>query len=430
MFQYNWLKKLLLLGVLALSLSLTGCPGKGEQKPITPPVKIGISLAGMERDGNQIIKKVMNERRRKDRVNLIWQDAQNDPDKQQKQIEQLLEQNVKVVILQLVDPSMGPDIVPKLTEKGVKVLALETLPANTPLDGYIASDHRRVGELQARYVLQQAAAAGKPFRVLVLQGDPLDLAARDITAANEEVLKGNPQVAELRVKDHLQAEPGLARTTVEEILTGGTPDAILANDSRLAVAAVEVLKAKNLNERVVTVGVGADKKASEGIAAGDHEAEVDNSPELLAQYLMDAAVDLAQKDHWQYNTQVQNGQYDIPAKITPVRLITKDELYLLTDRWGNLKDKAKKEEQQSGQQGGQENAGSNSGSSTGGSLQSSGQDSGDGQGSERQKPKTTLRIKTQDGKTMEVEIDGEVKTIETREGGNQQQGQQSGQEGQ
>ena len=442
MFRYNCFIKMLLPMVLSLSFFLTGCPDKAEQKPVSQQLKVGVCLADMDRDGNQVIKKIMEERAKKEGISFTWQDAGNDPDKQQKQIDELLKKKVKVVILQVVDPSAGPVIARDLVEKGIKTVALETLPADTPMDAYVASDHKRVGELQARYVLQQAAAKGKGqgLHILVLQGDPMDMAAREITAANEAVLKDNKQVSDLKVKSHLQADPRLVRTTVENMLAGGKLDAVLANDSRLAMGAVQVLKERNLTDQVITVGVGADKKSAQGIASGQHDAEVDNSPEMLAQYVTDAAVELAKTGHWQYTNHVPNGHYDVPAKITPVRLIAENDLYLLKERESNSggqdEDKKSDQEQESSDKEGEKKQSDSGQGSTGQNSGDEGSSGSDGQQSGQQKQsdkkKTTLKITTQDGKTMEVELNGEVKSIESNEGGKKSSDgeQSSGSEGQ
>ncbi|WP_042316263.1 substrate-binding domain-containing protein [Desulfofarcimen acetoxidans] len=431
-------RKVLLPVIFFVAFLLTGCPDKGEQKPVSQKVKIGVCLADMERDGNRIIKKIMTERAQKEGISFTWQDAGNDAEKQQEQINELVKKKVKAVILQAVDPSAGPAIARTLTEKGIKTVALETLPANTPLDAYVASDHGRVGELQARYALEQSAAGGKTegLRILVLQGDPSDLAAREITAANEAVLKGDKRVADLKVQSNLRADPGLARVAVENTLAAGKLDAVLANDSRLAMAAVQVLTERNLAAQVVTVGVGADSKSVRGIASGQHDAEVDNSPELLAQYITDAAVELAKTGHWQYTGHVPNGQYDVATKITPVRLITMKDLYLLGERAsgsGGGNEQNDKSDQQSGgsshsgeKQGGGEQGGSGENSGDQGGSGGQSQSGAQGQSGKR---KTTLKITTQDGKTMEVELNGEIKSIESKDGGGRQSSGDSQQSG-
>lgn len=464
---------------------------KPQQKMVVgQEVKIAVSLADMERDGNQTIKKAMTRRQGggqqggqdtggqqgdqggqeggggqaassnpaslpvisqhagqqggqgQQRVKIIWLDAKNDPAQQEKDLDKLAGQKVRAVILQPVDPAAGPTLVRKLAQAGIKVIALEALPVNAPLDGLITPDHDRTGELQARYLLTLAQTRPAGLRAVILQGDKNDRAARGIAASLLEHIRVSPAVKIVQVKEHPGGDPQLAAATVEQLVTtpgpGETIDAFVATDSRMAVAAAEVLKKRGLAEKVVTIGVGADEKAAKALAAGDHDAEVDIMPDFLAQYAYDAAVGLATTGHWQYDRQIKNGDFDVPAKITPVRLITKDEVYLLEQRWGKLTGQQGQQGQQAqGQEGGQQGGGGkegqgNSGNSGSGGNQSQNSTGGGGQGASGKK-KTTLKITTQDGKTVEMQIDGEIKRIESVDGtgqggaGGQGGGQQGGQ---
>ncbi|SHI55337.1 sugar ABC transporter substrate-binding protein [Desulfofundulus thermosubterraneus] len=446
---------------LAVLLILTGCPGRGEQEQqMTPQLRIAVSLADMQRDGNQIIKQVMNRRRREEKMDITWLDAKNDPAQQEKQLQQLAGRRVKAVVLQAVDPASAPRLVQQLVQNNIKVVALETLPANTPVDAYVASDHARAGELQVQFIneaLRQAAgmpagpgassggqggqtggqgqgdqAGGgqgqgtaqmtmpgrqlpsrRPLNVMILAGDPRDNAAREIVFAARKALEANPQVRVVEEAQQPGNQPAMASLAVQQALArfNNKIDVILASDSRLATAAVEVLKAAGLNNRVLTVGVGADREASRALRAGEHDAEVDTRPDLLGQYALDAAVGLAKTGYWQYDTRVISGDYSIPARIVPVRLIQSANAYLLQERWGK-----EMEQKQGGGQGQGEGqaGGSDQGSS---SSNQSGQQGGEG----KQKPRTTLRITTREGKTVEVQIQGEVERIESVEGGGAQQ---------
>jgi ABC-type sugar transport system substrate-binding protein len=383
------------------------------------------------------------------RVKIIWLDAKNDPAQQEKDLDKLAGQKVRAVILQPVDPAAGPTLVRKLAQAGIKVIALESLPVNAPLDGLITPDHDRTGELQARCLLTLAQTRPAGLRAVILQGDNHDRAAREIAASLLEFIRVSPAVKVVQVKEHPGGDPQLAAATVEQLVTtpgpGETIDAFVATDSRMAVAAAEVLKKRGLAEKVVTIGVGADEKAAKALAAGDHDAEVDIMPDFLAQYAYEAAVGLATTGHWQYDRQIKNGDFDVPAKITPVRLITKDEVYLPEQRSGKLTGQQgqQTQEQQEGQGGrqggggkeGQGGSGSGGSSSNSSDKQSQSGSGGSGQG-EKGKKKTTLKITTQDGKTLEMQIDGEIKRIETVDGGGQggaggqgggQQGAQGGQ---
>lgn len=474
--------------VLGLLLA-AGCGGREPlRKPAEQPVKIAFALAGMNRDGNKTIKKVVDKEKRDLLASVTWLDARNDPAEQQKQLEKLAGQNVKAVVLQPVDPAMAPAQVEQLSRAGIKVVVLDNLPVNTPADGYIAPDHAVAGRLQARFVLEalrraEEAKAGmatpagggqtggqgggggqggsgqgqqggggqqqagstqgqqggqqqptgavdytvvaqlperRPLNVVILRGDPRDQAAREITAAIEAELQGNKDVSILGVYDHPRWDPASVPATLAEIAgRGERVDVILANDSSLAMAAVEYLKTGGNEKHVLTAGVGASEQASRGLVSGEHDAEVDVNPEMLGQFALEAAVSLARNGHWQYSASVNNGDYSVPARIVPVRLVTAKNAYLLEQRWKELKKTrgqggGQQQQSRAGQQGGGEEQGNKQGQQDQGGQQGR---QGGGQG------KTTLRITTRDGKTVEVQIDGEVKKIES-EG---QQGQQGGQ---
>ncbi len=358
-------------------------------------------------------------------MNITWLDAKNDPRQQERDLEQLVNQNVKAVILQVVEPESGPRLVRRLLQAKIKVIALEALPANSPVDGYISSDHARTGELQARFLAGLAQGRSTPVRVVLLQGDKNDQASREIAASILEVLNNLPQMRVALVQDHPGGDPQLAASTIERVLTSTNNqiDAVLATDSRMAVAAAEVLKNRGLGQKIVTVGVGADQQASRALVAGEHEAEVDLMPELIAQYAYDAAVGLATTGYWQYDRQVKNGDFDVPAKITPVRLITREEAYLLEQRWGRLTGQEGQDNQ------GQNNQGQNNQGQQGQKNQGQNQQ---GQQDQNQQGgrKTTLRVTTMDGKTFEMQINGEIKKIESIDGGDQAGGKGGGQDGQ
>ena len=449
-----------------------GCGNREPQrKPAEAPVRIGFALADMERDGNKTIKKTVDKGKQKANLHITWLDARQDPVEQDRQLDELIKKKAKAVVLQPVDPTRAVAQVEKLARAGIKVVVLENLPMNTPADGYIASDHVMAGRLQARFVLEalrradelkngrmtpppvgtiirpqgqqheQPDGAGgdggeqtsgavdysvagqlpatRPLNVVLLRGDPRDQMAAAITAACREVLNGREDVRIIGVYDHPRLDPATVPATLGQILgRGERVDVVLANDSGLAVAAVDYLKAGGYDKNVLTVGVGANEQSFRALVNGEHDAEVDVQPEMLGQFALDAAVDLAGNGHWQYNTRAVNGDYSIPARIVPVRLVTARNAYLLEQRHKGIK----KDRQEQRQEGAPERQGGE------GEQQAQGEQGG--QGGQDQPNKTMLRITTQEGKTVEVQIDGEVKKIESMGGGQQGQDDQQGGQGQ
>lgn len=291
-------RKVMLIAMLILTVLLAGCGG--EKKP-TPSAKkiisIGVSVTDMQRNGNQTIKKLLEQEAKKDGAKLTWRDAQGDPAQQKKQIQKLIDAKVQVAIIQTSDPSEGAQLIDTLATNNIKVIALESLPGNTPVDAYLTSDHHRTGNLQAHYLktlIQQAQQhiqqgevlvipqsqggkeqqamtipaaqqlavnmqADRPVRVVILQGDPSDQMAVAIT---EAVTSGLAELANVEVvltQAHPRWDKELAFATVEQVAKdNGGCDVVLANDSSLAMAAVEALKQSSQDRRVITVGAGAD----------------------------------------------------------------------------------------------------------------------------------------------------------------------------
>lgn len=390
-------------------LLVSGCGQQAERKPQEEKPRIAFAVADLRRDGNQAIQKAVNEAAKKDGNSITWLDAKGDPLQQERDVEKILKQKMDVVVIQFADPQGGGPLVRRLAAGKVRVLALENLPADTPLDGFISSDHLLSGRLQARFVIERlgAEAAG---RVLILQGDPQDPMAQQITEGARTYLEENSALT-VDAEDHPRWDPKAAAATVEDALETGTPAAILANESRMAVAAVEILRGRGLTQDVLTVGVGADRTSAEALAAGQHDAEVDVQPDMLGRFAYEAAVSTARDRHWNYDSQTVNGSYSIPTRIVPVRLVSEESMFLLEERL---------QQAGGGQQGGGggEQGGQQSGQG-GGDQQNSQQSGGQGgqQEGQQQQQKTKVMITTQDGKTMEMEIDGEIKTIETKPSG-------------
>jgi len=388
---------------LILSLIVPGCSKKGGAAKVTPQPRIGFALADMRRDGNQVLKKEVTSRAGADKVRILWRDAKNDPMQQESDIEALLKQKARVVVLQPVDPRAAPALIRRLTTARTRIVTLETLPANSPLDGYVASDHTRAGELAARLVAERLPA-GQPARVLLLQGDTADSKAREIAAAARAVLGSVPSVT-VEASEQPRYDPAAAGTAVEQALARGPVDAVVATDSRLIVGALDILRTRDLLERVLTVGVGANRNALGALLAGEHDAEVDVRPDLLGRYVYDAALGLAREGRWNYDTRVASGDYSIPARIVPVRLIRPENTYLLEEQLKGVGPPPRKEKKGPSREGRQ------------GQSPEQGQGGEEGQGVTKDKKKTKLKITTQEGKTVEVEIEGEVKKIESTPGG-------------
>lgn len=334
--------KVITLALIIFLFLLAGCTGdKAELSTQGNMIKIGVSLSSMDSGKNQAIKKVMDKRKYRENVQITWMDAKMDASQQEKDVNYLISQGVNVIILQAVNNQEAAQLVERIVQAKIRVIGLETLPANAPLDGYVAPDHKRAGQLQGNLVLNmfnsREQSGDARYNVLVLKGAPGDAVSEEITEGVKAVLQESKFIEGIRVAECYSTED--AQSAIEDAIASGKLDAIVTTDSSLGLASVGLLNNQNLKDKVITVGVGAEKETAIALANGKHDAEIDIRPEHLGNYAFDAALDLVNKGTWSSESKIQNGNFDVPAKITPVRLVQTNQAYLLEERWGTLKQK-------------------------------------------------------------------------------------------
>ena len=419
-------------------VTVNGCSQSAEKKPIGASINIAVSFSDLRQDGNKIIQQEMMKRSKAEDTKIEFLDAKNDSQEQIKQLDQLLQKGtkqLKAVIVQPVDSTSVNPVIERFKRANIKVLALETLPKNVPVDGYITSDHLLAGRLEATYLLK-ALNGGYTNQVVpgierrqllntfILRGEQKDQISNEIVAGIRDELDKEPRVKVVEEIVYLKNEPGLGAMTPDQFLNkynNSGIDAILSTDSRLVMEYVKALKARSSSHYVITIGTGANEESSRALIEGEHNAEIDTMPELVGQYAYDAAVSLSKTGSWQYDNRVLNGDYGVPTRIVPVQLIQKNNSYLLEQRWN------KEQGQGSGQESMEQGSESQGSSGDGGSSQ--GQDQGESTGGEQKNARTKLRITTQEGKKVEVEIPGEIKNIESVQEGQAGKGSSAGSEG-
>ena len=379
----------MLVVLLCCPFLLTGCPdGKKTPQASPPPPRVGVSLAGLNKDEDQLIKDTMEKRKDQTKADLVFADAGGDPLKQQQDVEHMLTEKVGAVVLEVVDPVAGRDLVERLSRNRIKVVALNILPADAPVDAYVRYDANG-----ARALLTKAAAGAGSALVLTEAGrDQPDL----------WIAQGNAAGVPVTVREYARGDVvAAARGKGTVMKAGERPAAVLAGDAGLAVAAVRELAAAGFTPSFAG-GVGSSKDAFRYVSEGKLAGEVDTRPEEVGQLALQAALALAGKQPVSHQQLVTNGRYSVPSQIAPVRLITRQNLYLLDKTWTTGTP---------GTEGGQ--------GSEGGSGQQGGSQGGSGNGSTGNSgsQQNTLRITTDEGKTIEVHFKGRLKSIEHTEGG-------------
>ncbi len=318
---------MLLLGV-AFCLWMSAC-----SRPDRP--RIGVIVATMQESVYSFMKRAMTDRMLADGVEVLWVSSENNEAKQRFDLQALLAMDVRVLILQPVKTPNSASLVREARKAGVPVIALDRLPANSPVDLYVTADSREVGRLQAEVLARRLGFRG---RIALLQGDEGNSVARLISQGNVDVLSKYPGMRIVLARSHRSWDRDLARLTMEEALDGPQGvDGVLANNSAMAMGAVEALRDRGLNGRVPVVGADADLEACLAILDGDLLGDVDKRPYELGLAAYDAALELIHGRSPRVEASEANGPFTIPVLLTPVRLITQENLRVdMSYRWGAL----------------------------------------------------------------------------------------------
>ncbi|MCX5168816.1 multiple monosaccharide ABC transporter substrate-binding protein [Streptomyces antibioticus] len=161
---------------LALTLSACGQSSEGgseEDKGSSKGGTIGIAMPtkSSERwiaDGDNVVKDLKSKGYK---TKLVF--GEDDPDQQVAQIENLITQGVKALIVAAIDNKSLNNVLQQAADADIPVIAYDRLILGTEnVDYYASFDNTKVGELQANYIVEKLGLAdGKgPFNIELFAG--------------------------------------------------------------------------------------------------------------------------------------------------------------------------------------------------------------------------------------------------------------------
>lgn len=321
---------LVLSSVLVFS-AMTGCGSKrsanstaGEGKKI----KIGVSMDDLRLERWQHDKEIFDEEAKKLGAEVVFQSANGDDPTQMSQAENLISQGVDVLV---IIPHNGESIAPIVEEahqNKIKVLAYDRLITNCDLDYYVSFDNVKVGELQAKAIVDKTPK-GNYF---MMGGSPTDNNAKLFRQGQMNVIqpyvdKGDIKlVGDQWVKDWSAEE---ALKIMENALTANNNniDAVVASNDSTAGGAVQALEAQGLSGKVSISGQDADLAGCQRVVEGTQTMTIYKPIKNIAAKAAEMAVKMANGENIETNGSVtNNGQKDVPSVLLTPIAVTADNM--------------------------------------------------------------------------------------------------------
>ncbi|HEX4360136.1 MAG TPA: substrate-binding domain-containing protein [Pseudonocardia sp.] len=201
------------------------------------------------------------------------ENAQGDVQKFSTLADGMINNGVKVLILDSINTDLGAAVEKKAQAAGIPTIDYDRLNLGGSSDYYVSFDNTRVGALQGQG-LAQGLAGKQGAQVIEIEGAATDNNATLFYQGQQSVVKSLYDsgalklVASQRIANWDNQTGG---ATFEQFLTanGGKVDGVLAANDGLAGAVITVLKKTGLNGKAIVTGQDATADGLQAILRGD-----------------------------------------------------------------------------------------------------------------------------------------------------------------
>jgi D-xylose transport system substrate-binding protein len=306
--------------LLALTVVTVAACSRDESQPRLfqgpAPVKVGLLLDSLQQERWHRDRDLFVERVQELNAEVLVREANGDAALQEQQARELLDADVKALVVVPTDTERAAAIVKMAADRQVPVISYDRLILNADVALYVSFDNVKVGRMQAEYLLNQAPKGS----YVLIGGAPTDHNAKLLRQGQLEMLKPAIAAGSVRIVADPWAEnwsADAARQQTAEALQKNKNNvaAIVASNDHTAGGVVEALRAVNLAGKVPVSGQDADLEAIRRIVSGTQAMTVYKPIRPLARMAAGAAVNMAKGQTEDGLVSMNNGFKDVPARL-------------------------------------------------------------------------------------------------------------------
>lgn len=207
---------------------------------------------------------------------LVVLDSQNDSAKELNNVEDVLHQGIKLLMLNPADSDAAKATVEAANKAGVPVITLDRSANGGTVASHIASDNVAGGAMAADIVVKKLNGKGN---VVELQGVPGTSAARDRGKGFDETVAKTPGI-KIVAQQTANFDRAQGLSVMENILQAHHDvDAVFAQNDEMALGAVKAIQ--EANKKIVVVGFDATDDARAAVTAGTMFATIAQQPAMI-----------------------------------------------------------------------------------------------------------------------------------------------------
>jgi D-xylose transport system substrate-binding protein len=265
----------------------------------------------------------------------ISNDAKSSAETQANNVDNLISQGAKVLIILAQDGTAIKPSVASAVQNGVPVIGYDRL-IEDPKALYITFDNVEVGRLQAQEIFKRVPKGN----YVIIKGNKADANADFLRSGYDEVIGAAVKSGDIKIVGETYTDnwdPSKAQTEMEQFLTanGNKVDAVLAENDGMAGGVVAALQAQGLAGKVPVSGQDAEQPALNRVGLGTQALTVWKDARLLGKTAGDAAIQLckdadASKVSGTAPFKTPGG-VDVSSILLTPQAITQDSLNLVID---------------------------------------------------------------------------------------------------
>lgn len=276
----------------------------GKTKAENPKrVQVAVSFCDIDNARSTAIWKDVLEKLEHARFTIEWRNADSDIEKQQSDIQELMEYSPEYLVVMPIKTIGLEDGLMQASDAGARIILLDRSIAGTeeiPVLAEIRTDQRGEGEACAD--LLDEYFAGREGQILELRGESGSSISKEHSTGFRNRLR---EYGNLEIKGSIEGngDRGIARNNVMNYLLNspGTIDAIFANTDEEGIGAVSALEELGLREKIPVVSINGIKDVKTAIQAGGYLGTAEAVP-----YMGETLAGLIQEDMQGKKTRYEN----------------------------------------------------------------------------------------------------------------------------
>ncbi|WP_327321817.1 substrate-binding domain-containing protein [Streptomyces sp. NBC_01210] len=244
---------------------------------------------------------------------------------QQQQIESMIADGAKILILDPVDDKALRSSITRARDAHVPVVSYDRL-AEGPISAYSGYDSEEIGRIQAEELLKAMGPKARDGQIVMMNGDPTDPNTRDLMRGALSALKGKTKIGRSYYTAEWIPENAFRNMSAAIAELGADRiDGVLSANDGLAGGAITALKAAGIRPLPPVTGQDADLSAVRRIVKGEQYVTVYKSFEAEANAAAEMAVALGRGEKLDTiaTDRVSNDtSKEIPAVLGPLVPVT------------------------------------------------------------------------------------------------------------